>query len=836
LQDFTAALASAPEGLQPPPLVDEPPRSVRTDGGTLEIKAEDYRKYQRFFDVLDSRALEESPPQPQSTLNGEATWASFAHGQVIRRVAQRELLSSVEHMNSDAADLLIVSAPLGWGKTFLLRQVAVDSYNFGIPILWLNPTSTLDLQRRDGSFINASTWDHGAIGSILRELDRVRPECQAGSPLIIADNCAERIPEVLGLLKFLRRTGAPARLIMSLRDSDYEIARKDFGEIHRAMVVNIGQSEEDGEREVEELVNLCFRAGVGHLERHGEREKVLRLLRAAEASASVLFALVVIFDKEHRPFKEIIRGMWSALPDNHTRALVLRTAAIHSFGSTSMPRLVTLLDTFPDHEMNEAVAAYRWCLEAGVLLEGESYGEPTVRTFHPLIAESLVATSDTEPEDLDNLLVSLVANMAHHPHDSELLKRLCKRIADYDIRLSGTEWVDSFFIEAARVTSDDPIVCQQYAKYLLQRDRYEEALEWAERGVGADPDYAPLTHTKGNVLRRWGMEQLSVGDIAGAAGLFDRAREAFAQSRLKRGADEYGFVTQLDMLISIIGGDSFSDERDELRAEGISLYREGLSTVPRDKFNMLLDERFRRAFDPSGAKVEDLVGRLQDAIGMGRRISVEAREFVALDLLRRGRSEEALRAVPVTQDPRQEFVRGQIMARLGELSGAGLALDNAYRGVGSVSSVEFDWRVRYWGLIVAFFRSNYELAARFSRELSQSSNAPRTTVPRGYAWRASSEWKPDGARTLMRDAWLVRVRVGDVEINRRYGQFFVEDFAGQQFWLRYNPRFFPESLRKGDRLNVAVAFLPNGLRGEDPGRDVFSNRPDDIYLGKQEVV
>jgi hypothetical protein len=61
---------------------------------------------------------------------------------------------------------------------------------------------------------------------------------------------------------------------------------------------------------------------------------------------------------------------------------------------------------------------------------------------------------------------------------------------------------------------------------------------------------------------------------------FDGARASFAVSRIRRDADEFGYVTHLDMLRYLIARTSNDDQKANLFAEGAQLYQKGMRGFP----------------------------------------------------------------------------------------------------------------------------------------------------------------------------------------------------------------------------------------------------------------
>jgi hypothetical protein len=86
-----------------------------------------------------------------------------------------------------------------------------------------------------------------------------------------------------------------------------------------------------------------------------------------------------------------------------------------------------------------------------------------------------------------------------------------------------------------------------------------------------------------------------------------------------------------------------------LLAEGASLYREGLHSIPEDRVNWLLGERFRE-FDITGEESVDLASRLLEALFEKERVlSIHAVSFLTDTLLEAGHAKRALEVVRRSQ-------------------------------------------------------------------------------------------------------------------------------------------------------------------------------------------
>lgn len=823
------------------PLIEREMIEVPVGTATLRIDPEDYSRDKRHFELIHSQIEEIKPPSVADSLNGRENWGSFIQGHLIERLCKDDFRRTVSEALTSSPEIVYIGAPAGWGKSFLLRDFAVEMYWARRPVIWLNPYAVMELQGIRGSAIRLGAWDTVRIDRLLGSITELAASsglsAQQVAPVIIADNCGERAPEILSLFRSLSRNNRQFVILFSVRDSEYEDLQSSYPLLRRAkQFLPVGTY--PSRDEVESLVDFCRDNKVALVEDVTQREAITATIVKEEADTSLILALQIIFDRQHRPFSEIVSELWDHLPTDWARELVLRVASLHRFGSTLTPRLYSLLLTFPEESRKDVLEAYNACLRSGVLFERLVEHEPVVHTVHSLVAERISTISGIEPQEVDRRLLDLVACMTPNPIDLEIIRRLIKRINDYEIQLSSEDVIEELFHRAAQAMNSDWVVSQQFAKYLIQRGNFAMALTWAERAIEANPEHSPLQHTKGNVLRRWGMELLSQGQVEAADERFADARESFATSRITREPDEYGYVTHLEMLMHLQNNTTDTSKKASLLAEGITLYEEGLRAVPKDKYNLLLDERFQKSFDVRGSARQQLCQRIEQAAKLGR-ASKQAVSFLISYLMGNG---DHARALAILRSQRELHPQGALLwvkeaevhARCGAFQEAIKAIDSARRREKEAETIEVLWSLLYWDLIISMAIGNYPEARTATLRLSRSGffkGFRGHLFPRGYFWQANARGIPPADRSFKEHARIWTGRVQEFRPQGSYGQISLRNPAGEDFNLEFNPRYFGrKDLRAGDFVRFVITILPTGLRADDPESKPFVNTIDDIYI------
>lgn len=808
---------------------------VRVGESVLQFTQRELALDSRYYELIHSTTWsdDDETPSLRNSVNGRSNWGTFFSGQAFPRKLSTEL-DAWASAEEGGTELLVVAAPVGWGKTFALRDLSARAALAGTPTLWLNPLATTELEQ-DGKTITLGTWDHRTIGATVKRINGVMDDSGLASPLIVIDDAPERSEEVLGLLKYLRRLDLAARIVFSVRDSDrsdLENARPEF-----KMATWYAPAELEDEptllRQLDDLIDYCVAGGILETMTVTEREYLRSRIVTDQAHTLILLALVVIYDREHRPFSRIVESMWESLSEMMEQDVLLRVCALHRLGNRVGPRLAALVRTYPPHERSDAFGAVYTIVKQGLMVERIEQSEPVLATLHSLFASEFLRVSGSSPEYIGELLLSLVANMTSHPYDRELLKRLAKRIADYDVLLPSSDYARELLEEAAISTNYDAVICQQLAKFLLASNQYDDALAWIDRALEQNDNYSPVVHTKGNILRRRGQARLRSGEEDEAESDFDEAREFFVRSRMMRGTDEYGYVTHLDMILALLNHSSGSHQEANLLAEGVDLYREGVAALPADKYNYLLSDRFRDRFHPKGEARMDLIKRIIGA--EDEEVSPAARIYVAKELSSLGRVAEGIEFLRIgmetgKRDPLIPVTAAQLSMHTGALEEAQTWLQEARLLLKPGQHSEAAWRIPYLDQAVLFCLDDYRGAAEAGRDLAAAGMRPNDRLPRGYIWKSDALSVSESKRKFIDHARIFRGRVladrgphgdGKVRLMNAYGDYYDLRFRAQ-FFQRRTPT-------AGTTLDFVVALLPSGLRADDPEGIPFKNLPDAVF-------
>lgn len=828
------------KGLQSPvsPLEKRAPVVIPIGHSSICIDADEYTKDKRHFELIGSHLDELKPPTISESLNGLERWSSFFQGHFIERLCKNPLLAELEDGIKKAPEIIsIVSSP-GWGKTFLLRDIAIELYRQGIPILWLNPYSTMEVKRDEKSPIITGTWDAIRIDRIISLInDKARElslEGGKGTPIIISDNCPERIDEVLYLFKNLTNNNRRFVLLIAARSNEFETMVQENPILNRGRVFR-PEGSYDSREEVRKLIDFCTKNKVATIENDLQRDVVTQQIINSEADTAIILALQIIFDKQHRPFNEIVKGIWQDIKGEDSQKLILRVASLHRFGSSFYPRLYSLLRTFPSHTHSRVLEAYNSCIKKSILFEVNHDEEPCVHTLHSLIAEQITKVSGKTPAQVDDELLLLVQQMTNNNlRDLEIIRHLLKQINTYGISLSSEKEIDGLFQIATNSTNEDWVVCQQFSNYLLKRGEHEAAFSWADCALGKNPGRTTLHHQKGNVLRRWGMKLKLEGKFEDADEKFQEARKYFTLSRIGSDENEYGYVTHLDMLLYLMNETRTEIDKVNLIAEGAQLYKEGLRVIPPDKYNLLLEQRFHE-FDLRGDIIDEMCKKIEKTILVGKS-SAYAATFLAEQIYKKG---DYTKAIEVLKKQR-EFSENSVLvwiketefhAREGKFSEASKSIHSAKIREKFAENAEVLWSLMYWDLIIAVVLEDYKEARIAAEKLFESNFFSKQWLPRGYIWNEIAKQISPNRRSFREHSKIWSGVVQNYRPAGRYGRIGMTNAVGDTFYIEFNPKYFSRrDIRTGDKVKFAITILPNGLRAENIESKPFANTVDDIFV------
>lgn len=824
----------------PIPLVKRPPILIKVGNTSITIQADDYAKDKRHFELIGRHLAVDPAPPVAKSLNGFENWSSFYNKHFIERAPKQDFLRKLRKVFGDTnkSSILAFVASAGWGKTFFLRDVAAQFSEEGHPTIWLNPFSTIEIKGETRTNIVVGTWDTRRIDAVIgminaRSRETNTPE-EDSMPIIIGDNCSERTEEALSLYRNLSYNGRSFLLLIAFRTSDFELLAQE-NPLLKSCKVFKPEGKYNSADEVRALVDFCAQNQVALISDDSQKEIITRRIIDSEADIALILALQIIFDKQHRPFAEIVRGIWGSLENDAERQLVLRVVSLHRFGSTYYPRFYSLLNTFPPHSQIRILAAYKACIGKRILYEETENDEPCVRSLHSLVAEKIAQVSGATLANLDDELLLLSKNMTNNNlRDLELVRRLLKAINDYTISLSSEEKVNGLFQNSVRSTKHDWVVCQQFSKYLLRRNEFENAFAWAGRASEQNPNSGSLQHQKGNILRRWGMALKEEQKITEANMKFEEARKYFTLSRMGSMPSEYGFVTHLDMLLYLQSKSENDLEKANFIAEGAQVFAEAVRAVPQDAYNIILDPRFH-IFDLKGTAINQLCEKIKKALNQGRSTAYGV-AFLADNLYRGG---DYVGAAILLQEQRKKTEEGVLLwvkeaelhAKEGHFSEASKCLDSARMREKSAENAEVLYRMAYWGLIASFIIEDFKEARIAAGRLSRTALMWRQRLPQGYIWKDEARHIVSSKRQFRQHAKIWSGRVESIQVGGDYGRIEVKNAIGESFNVEFIPKYFERrNFRLHEYLEFVIAIYPFGLRAISLGSRMFANTTDDVFV------
>lgn len=823
------------------PLSEKPSILVPVSSTSISIDATEYAKDRHHFEIINSQ-MELSPkPSTSDSLNGSENWSSFFSRHYIDRLCKSDFFEELGSGLSRAPNIISFVASPGWGKTFFLKSITVERYKEeGQPVIWLNPFGTLDLSKNENEHIIAGKWDEKRIDYIVGRINNVAEEHKLkdgkGIPIIIADNCPERVEEVISLFRYLNSNNRKFLILITFRDYEFDIAIEGHALLKRGLTFIPEEKEYDSTDEVMRLIDFCDSHGIANLKL--QKEIIAQRIIEGEANRSLILALQIIYDGQHRPFSEIIKSWWDGIDNEIGKDLVLKVSSLHRYGSIFFPRLISLVNSLPRSvTQTQILETYYKKLYGNILFEDIVEEEPCVRTFHSLVALEFTKVCGKNPEYIDDNLIQLVKQMKYtNERDLEIVRRLLKHINYYEINLSTENKIDDLFKIATKSTNDDWVVSHQYSNYLLRRNEYEQAFYWIDRALKRNPKSSTLIHTKGNILRRWGTHLKLAKNYIYSNKKFDDARKCFALSRIGADPSEYGYVTHLDMLLDLIRTANDDVERANLIAEGSQIYNDGVNKVSEERFNLLLHKRFN-IFKPTGGKLDTIINKLENGLNNGK-ASVYGITYLAdyyyyikmdykksIDILNKGKLLYNRGILLFVEE-------AELHTREGNFNEAIKSIDSAKRRRDSAENDEILWKLTYWDLIISFIYEDFDSARKAAIYLNQNSNFPGRSHPKGYIWKKEAKNKDAKERDFKTDAKIFSGRIKDLRgSDSSYGRIELYDRAGRPIYIQFNKKYFSRGdLRPGQHIKFVLAFLSDGLRAENIDSKPFITTTDDVFI------
>jgi len=793
--------------------------------GSISIPKKDLLKDNQHFEILNEELFKVPAPSPRDSLNGKYNWSSFKEGHFITRNCRQEFLKAILNVVRDPLKYtLILKSSVGWGKTTLLKDISMELYKKRLPIIWLNPFGTIHIQS-DKEFV-LGRWDTERLIALIRKVEEV----SGGkiSPIIIADECDERIDEISTLLNKIEIENLKPTFILSTDPLTYDALKEDYMNLLQGLTFSPEQYNQSDTSELQKLIDFCINTKIIPID--SDKEAILSSIQEDEAEERLIFALQVIYDREHRPFGKIVKNSFESLENEIQRKLVLYVSSINQFGSIFIPRLYTLLKTMKTEATSEIVENYQKCLNKQILIDRFDQEESCVSTQHPLIAEKFLTLID--PSNLDNLLISLIQSMSNTIRDLELIRKLCKKINYYpEKKILSSELIYKIFKTAMNVTDNDWVVCQQYSKFLLKQEKPDKALDIINLAIKNNVRNLSLYHTRGNILK------IFASDKDKAQELFDSASEDFAKCRVGGEPSEYPYVTNLDMLIFKLKHETDEQKRIDYQIEGKEIYEEALKTLPDTKLQYLTTQKYIESFQPNEKILNDFCKKIQASLKDGRPSAFSVAFYATRIYLNDPNNyQQAITILEEYQTRIKKSVlilvtEAELHSKESKFSESARCIDSAKRILASAEKEDIVKKVHYLDLILSFLLGEYKSAMKAQENLQKFIRFTKRSYPQGYIWKKTSKQKDPKNKKLSVDGKIWRGRIEDRKVKDYFGTISLTNDAGEVFYINFNPKYFQRSdFKAGDLIEFIVTFLPNRLRADDPGGNHFINTKDDIYV------
>ncbi|GAB5491433.1 MAG: hypothetical protein Phog2KO_16480 [Phototrophicaceae bacterium] len=838
-EDFMIKIDASRDNI-PPTIQGRESINVPVGKKSIEIQHDTYTSDLEHFETLGNNIEKLPIPTVRETMNGQYNWASFLNSQFIQRKQKLQLQSVIDDALTNEVDIVVFSAPTGWGKTFLLKDIAIDAYKRGQPIIWLNPYASTDIHIDSNKSLRSTRWDSERISFLLKEFEETTGKAQKTDyqiPILIADHCTERASELIAIRNRLRQENRQFILLISMRDYERQNLYEEYKVFQSSQFYEIHQDEyiQIAEQDIRELVNFCSRHQLIEIDSPFTRERIVKNVLKDKAEVALAMALFVIFDGEHRPFSEIVADFWTQLPNEIARQLVLSVSSVHRLGYVYKPRISTLLSTLRGKFTQEEIFdSYRLCIDSNILFEVLDENEPCVGTLHSLVAKHLFQTAKKTYGDADQYLLQVVNNMTAHPYDLEVLRRLIKSLTDNELDLSTSDDRHKLFVFAARATNGDYVICQQFSKYLTALGYYEEAMKWIELALVNNPDYPPILHQQASILKNWGIQLHRQGKIQDAEEKLYIAEKMFDNDRASRRHDEYAYTTHLDTLTFQIENARSKIVKSNSQAKGIVLFNQAFMNVPQEDWNYLLKPHLRKYFDPEDSVLTKLEEEIYEALEQGESTPASA-IFLAERQVSKNNLSNAI-TILEKQNNIQESMsifckQAELLAKAGKYDDAIRAAEFARRA--SVKDEDLGL-VAYWRLLISFIRENYRTTTEAINELTQSSYSSSRGYPLGNIWLTKAINIPTQERNYKEHAKIYTGFVDQIRTNLT-GRIVIRNRFSEKFHIQANFRYWKRHPSRNEPINFVVSILNNQIRADDPEGDPYikySNKYLDLYVGR----
>jgi len=488
---------------------------------------------------------------------------------VKRRLTDTFLMDVILRPEEDrpsTAELYVIKAPAGEGKSILLRRLAWDAATEAdVMSLYVRPYATVshenlaELYRLTGKRLFVH-WDNAAINAlhIQRVMDFARKK-QLPVTLIVAERINEWNMSCTALSKFVSDEFELRRL------SETEVnALVGLLESHDCLGPNLRHKSH--EQRIAEFVKVADR----------------RLLVALhEATKGV-------------PFADILQDEFEKIQPNRARQLYLTVCVLNRLRTPVRAGLVSRVHDIPFEDFREELF-----LPLDHVVEAQLYrtgGDYVYRARHPEIAQIVFNRILADIDDRLNEYLRIISNLnLAFSTDRESFRGLLRAKSLHDL-FPDYKHVRTILDKAEEVGSLEAYLYQQRANYERIRSdgNLDDAERFIERARELDPSDATIRHTLAGVYRA----RAQTAPTLLARQKYRRAARALLRDLLTTGRDDvYPRVTlvalELDDLRDFLEQPDSSDrEIDEAIREADRTITQALQRHPEDEYLLNAEAEF----------------------------------------------------------------------------------------------------------------------------------------------------------------------------------------------------------------------------------------------------
>ena len=488
-------------------------------------------------------------------------WYPIKDGLDVRRRLTDTILHDViirpEDERPAPADLYVVKAPAGAGKSVFLRRLAWEAAMEAEAVsLYVRPDARLS---HEG----------------LEELQRATGE----RIFIHWDNAAMNLGRVVSLMRFARRTGLRATVIVAERINEWNVS---CGNLSR-FVSDEFELRRLSQSEIDVLVSLLDRYEClgPNLNNKSHDERVEEFVRVADRH------LLVALHEATRgaPLADILQDEFERIQPDRARQLYLTVCVLNRLRTPVRAGLISRVHDIPFEEfrselfspLDRVVRAYQYRVN----------GDYVYSARHPEIAQIVFNRVLWDVDDRLNEYLRIVGklNLSYNT-DRDSFRGLLRARALHEL-FPDRRHAEAIWERAEVVGSSEAYFFQQRANYERIRPdgNLDQAERFIERARELDPRDYSIVHTLAGICRARGE---SAKTAVARQRERRRARSLLRGLRDREGRDAYALTTlvrlELDNLRDLLQDRDSSDrEIDEAIRAADRLVTEALQRHPDDQ-------------------------------------------------------------------------------------------------------------------------------------------------------------------------------------------------------------------------------------------------------------